>query len=98
MSRALDPEGAHLASLRRLASFDDLSVLEVGCGQGRLTVGLAERAARVFAFDPDAAAVAEAEATMPREVAERVTFCVGAARQIEIPRTQFDIVVFSWSL
>lgn len=73
-------------------------MLEVGCGQGRLTVGLAEKAARVFAFDPDADAVAAAGAAMPREVAERATFRVGSARQIEIPRTQFDIVVFSWSL
>jgi hypothetical protein len=33
MTRILDPEGAHLASLRLLARFDDASVLEVGCGE-----------------------------------------------------------------
>lgn len=98
MSRVLDPEGAHLASLRRLARFDGASVLEVGCGDGRLTVGLAEEAAGVFAFDPDAEAVAAAKARVPLETAERVTFRVASARQIEIPGTQFDIVVFSWSL
>jgi 2-polyprenyl-3-methyl-5-hydroxy-6-metoxy-1,4-benzoquinol methylase len=98
MSRVLDPEGAHLASLRRLAGFEKASVLEVGCGDGRLTVGLAEQAASVFAFDPDGDAVSAAQAAMPSEVAERVTLRVGSARQIEIPRTQFDIVVFSWSL
>jgi ubiquinone/menaquinone biosynthesis C-methylase UbiE len=94
----LDPEGAHLASLRRLARFDGASVLEVGCGDGRLTLGLAERARSVFAFDPDSQSVAAAKARMPRETAERVTLRVGSARQIEIPPTQFDIVVFSWSL
>jgi ubiquinone/menaquinone biosynthesis C-methylase UbiE len=98
VTRVLDPEGAHLASLRRLARFEGASVLEVGCGEGRLTVGLAEEAASVFAFDPDPEAVAVARAGMPQEIAERVTFRVGSARQIEIPRTQFDIVVFSWSL
>lgn len=98
MTRILDPEGAHLASLRRLARFEGATVLEVGCGDGRLTAGLAEEAVSVFAFDPDAESVAAARAKMPQETAERVTFRVGSARQIEIPRTQFDIVVFSWSL
>jgi ubiquinone/menaquinone biosynthesis C-methylase UbiE len=86
----------HLASLRRLAGFDGASVLEVGCGDGRLTAGIAEEAARVLAFDPDAQAVANARARLAAD--ERVTFRVGSAREIEIPRTQYDIVVFSWSL
>ena len=98
MAPVLDPEGAHLASLRRLADLQGKSVLEVGCGDGRLTAGLAEEAASVFAFDPDADSVARARGQVAAELAERVTFRVGAARQIEIPRTQFDIVVFSWSL
>jgi ubiquinone/menaquinone biosynthesis C-methylase UbiE len=98
VTRVLDPEGAHLASLRRMADFGDASVLEVGCGDGRLTAGFLEQAATVFAFDPDPDAVAAAQDAMPGDAAERVTFRVGSARQIEIPRTQFDIVVFSWSL
>lgn len=98
MAPVLDPEGAHLSSLRRLADFKDATVLEVGCGDGRLTTGLAEEAASVLAFDPDAGALATAKAQLAAELAERVTFRVGSARQIEIPRTQYDIVVFSWSL
>lgn len=98
MAPVLDPEGAHLDSLRRLASFEGTTVLEVGCGDGRLTAGLAERAACVFAFDPDADAAARAKTRLAGELGERVTFRVGAAREIGIPRTQFDIVVFSWSL
>ena len=97
MPPVLDPEGVHLDSLRRLADFSGASVIEVGCGDGRLTAGLAEEAASVFAFDSDAEAVATAQAQLA-EHDERVTFQVGSARQIEIPRTQYDIVVFSWSL
>ena len=80
-----------------LADFSGASVIEVGCGDGRLTAGLAEEAASVFAFDSDAEAVATAQAQLA-EHDECVTFQVGSARQIEIPRTQYDIVVFSWSL
>ena len=32
MSRLLDPEGAHLAALRRLGDFRGRRILELGCG------------------------------------------------------------------
>jgi ubiquinone/menaquinone biosynthesis C-methylase UbiE len=98
MPPVLDPEGIHLASLRRLADFAGASVIEVGCGDGRLTAGLAEEAAGVFAFDTEGDDVAAAKVRLAAEHAEKVTFGVGSAREIEIPRTQFDIVAFSWSL
>ena len=94
----LDPEGAHFSALERVADFAGARVLEVGCGDGRLTVPLAERAATVFAFDPDADAVDAARADLPAELAGRVTFAAASATAIEIPRSAFDIVLFSWSL
>jgi 2-polyprenyl-3-methyl-5-hydroxy-6-metoxy-1,4-benzoquinol methylase len=94
----LDPEGAHLAALLRLADFADARVLEVGCGDGRLTVELAERAAAVFAFDPDEDAVRRARRALPAHLAERVSYRSASAKAIEIPRSAFDIVLFSWSL
>jgi 16S rRNA A1518/A1519 N6-dimethyltransferase RsmA/KsgA/DIM1 with predicted DNA glycosylase/AP lyase activity len=65
MPRVLDPEGAHLAALRRLQDFTGARVVEVGSGDGRLTPGIAERAASVLAFDPDEDAVARAEPRCP---------------------------------
>jgi len=94
----LDPEGGHLAALRRLGDFAGARVCEVGCGDGRLTLGIARDAATVLAFDPDEQAVAEARRSLPRDLADTVTYAVGSAREIEIPRSSFDIVVFSWSL
>jgi len=94
----LDPEGAHLAALLRVADFAGTRVLEVGCGDGRLTVGVAERAAEVFAFDPDEGAVARARKALPAELASRVLFRAASATAVEIPPTEFDIVLFSWSL
>ena len=94
----LDPEGAHFAALERVADFADARVLEVGCGDGRLTVPVAERAASVLAFDPDAAAIEAARSDLPAELAGRVTFAAASATAIEIPRSAFDIVLFSWSL
>lgn len=98
MSPTLDPEGAHLAALLRLADFDGARVLEMGCGEGRLTTGIAEDAASVLAFDPDAAAVEQARAALPATLADRVAFRVASAEQLEIAPGSFDLVVFSWSL
>jgi 2-polyprenyl-3-methyl-5-hydroxy-6-metoxy-1,4-benzoquinol methylase len=98
VARTLDPEGAHLAALRRLADFEGLRVLEMGCGEGRLTRGIATDAASVLGFDPEAASIAEAQASLPTELAARVAFHVASAEQIEIERGSFDLVVFSWSL
>jgi acyl-CoA synthetase (AMP-forming)/AMP-acid ligase II len=53
MTRVTDPEGAQLAAVLRAANFDGKRVLEVGCGDGRLTWGIAARASSVVAFDPD---------------------------------------------
>ena len=94
----LDPEGAHLAALARLAEFDGLRVLEMGCGDGRLTVGLAAEGAHVFAFDPDAESIALARRSLPEEFSERVSYSVASAQELEVERCAFDLVLFSWSL
>ncbi len=98
MTPVLDPEGNHLAALRRLVCFRGRRVLELGCGDGRLTRGIARDAASVLAFDRDAEAVERARNALPAELAERVTYRVASGKQIELERHSFDIVVFSWSL
>jgi ubiquinone/menaquinone biosynthesis C-methylase UbiE len=94
----LDPEGAHLAALRRIQDFTGARVIEVGCGDGRLTLGIAGRAARVLAFDPDEAAVSRARAAVSDELRERVRYEVASAIEVEVAAASFDIAVFSWAL
>lgn len=98
MAGTIDPEGAHLAALRRLADFRGRRVLEMGCGDGRLTRGIAAEAAHVLAFDPDGDAVAEARRTFPAGLADRVEFRVASAAELEVDAGEFDLVVFSWAL
>ncbi len=98
MKPVLDPEGAHLAALRRLADFRDRKVLELGCGGGRLTLGIAADAASVLAFDPDGEAIGRARRSLPDELAQRVTYRVASGTEIEVEPLSFDLVVFSWSL
>jgi 2-polyprenyl-3-methyl-5-hydroxy-6-metoxy-1,4-benzoquinol methylase len=94
----LDPEGAHLAALLRLADFRGLRVLEFGCGDGRLTLPIARDAAHTFAFDQDAEAVGRARQSLPQELSERVAYEVASGTEIQIEPHSFDLTVFSWSL
>ena len=98
MTRVLDPEGAHLAALCRLGDFRGRHVLELGCGDGRLTPGIAGEAASVLAFDPDAEAVESAQRSLPAELAGRVAYQVASGKEIELEPVSFDLVVLSWSL
>jgi ubiquinone/menaquinone biosynthesis C-methylase UbiE len=98
VNRVLDPEGAHLAALGRLADFRGQAVLELGCGDGRLTVGIAAEATSVLAFDPDAEAVDKARHLLPFDLADRVAYRVASGSEIDIEPASFDVVVFSWSL
>ena len=98
MTWLLDPEGAHLAALRRLGDFRGKRVLELGCGDGRLTMGIARDAAHVFAFDPAADAIERARLSLPRELRQRASFRVASGKEIELEPRSFDLAVFSWSL
>jgi ubiquinone/menaquinone biosynthesis C-methylase UbiE len=98
LTPVLDPEGAHLAALRRLGEFRGMRVLELGCGDGRLTLGIARDAAHVLAFDPDAEAVERARRSLPAGLSEGVRYQVASGKEIEIEPHSFDLTVFSWSL
>jgi SAM-dependent methyltransferase len=94
----LDPEGAHMAALHRLADFHGRRVLELGCGDGRLTVPVSKDAAYVLAFDPDEEAVDCARDALPAQLARRVEYRVASGAEIEVERRSFDLALFSWSL
>jgi ubiquinone/menaquinone biosynthesis C-methylase UbiE len=73
-------------------------VLDVGCGTGRLTTFAVARAAHVYAFDPSAGSIAEAEAALSEEQRARVRFAVHGAEALDVPRRRFDLALCGWSL
>jgi ubiquinone/menaquinone biosynthesis C-methylase UbiE len=94
----VDPEGVETAALRQLAPMDGLRVLELGCGDGRLTFRYAHDAESVLAVDPDEDQIAKANAARPPDLAERVTFVACGAAEVDVPRRRFDLALFAWSL
>jgi ubiquinone/menaquinone biosynthesis C-methylase UbiE len=73
-------------------------VLEVGCGDGRLTGFLASRAAKVYAFDPEGEKVEAARAGLSSDEAPRVRFGVHGAEALDVERERFDVALCGWSL
>ena len=73
-------------------------MLDVGCGDGRLTSFAAARAAHVYAFDPKGDDVAKAAARLAPELRERVRFEVHDADALDVERERFDLALCGWSL
>jgi ubiquinone/menaquinone biosynthesis C-methylase UbiE len=88
----------HEAEPRRIESLVPLEgarVLDVGCGEGRLTGFAAARAASVYAFDPNAERLEQARAAAD---AECVRFGVHGAEALDVDRDSFDVALCGWSL
>ncbi|HET7011565.1 MAG TPA: class I SAM-dependent methyltransferase [Anaerolineales bacterium] len=97
MTIRIDPEQREVRALRRVATWRGKRVLEVGCGDGRLSVRLARLGAIVVAIDPESSLIRIARRNLPPRYASRVRFRVGTAERMPHDGP-FDAVIFSWSL
>jgi cyclopropane fatty-acyl-phospholipid synthase-like methyltransferase len=64
MTVRIDPEGNETAALFDLVDLEGREVLEIGCGDGRLTWRYADRAAHVTAIEPFEDAIARANSRL----------------------------------
>ena len=84
------------SDLPKIEEFVDLrgkSLLEVGCGDGRLTALLADKPQKITAIDPD-----EASMEVARKNVAGIDFRVGSGEKLNFDDDSFDIVLFSYSL
>lgn len=96
--RNIDPHGAETAALAEIADLSGLRVLELGCGDGRLTFRYAAGARSVLGVDPDGALIREARRQRPASLARSVRFRIAGAEVLEVSPGSFDLAFFSWSL
>jgi ubiquinone/menaquinone biosynthesis C-methylase UbiE len=96
--QARDAQGVEPAAIVDVADLDGVRVLEVGCGEGRLTRFAASHAREVYAFDPDGERVRKAEAALAPELRDRVSFGVHDADALDVQRRRFDLALCGWSL
>jgi ubiquinone/menaquinone biosynthesis C-methylase UbiE len=98
MASVKDAGSAEARALAALGAFDGKRVLEIGCGDGRLTWLYAERAAEVLGVDTEEESIREAQRALPDQLKDRVEFRVADAQALDVPRPRFDIAFLSWSL
>jgi 16S rRNA A1518/A1519 N6-dimethyltransferase RsmA/KsgA/DIM1 with predicted DNA glycosylase/AP lyase activity len=91
-----DPEQHELAALlSRLPDPARCGVLEIGCGDGRLTRRYAARVDRILAVDPDHALTAAFHAG---GVGVNVDLRTMSVDRLDLADASVDAVLFSWAL
>ena len=98
MSVLPDPEDTETKALHDYADFSGKRVLEIGCGDGRLTWRYADRAASIVAIDPDADDIATALEDCPNDLRDKIEFRTQRFEELDIPTEKFDLALLSWSL
>jgi ubiquinone/menaquinone biosynthesis C-methylase UbiE len=98
MAVLLDPEDTETKALHDYADFTGRRVLEIGCGDGRLTWRYADRAASIVAIDPDADDIAIALEDCPAELRSKIEFRAARLEEVDLPAEKFDLALLSWSL
>jgi ubiquinone/menaquinone biosynthesis C-methylase UbiE len=93
-----DPEDTETKALHDYADFNSQRVLEIGCGDGRLTWRYADRAAHIVAIDPKAEDIGIALEDCPADLHDKIEFRVARLEELEIPAEKFDLALLSWSL
>jgi len=93
-----DPEGFERKYLHKFADFAGQRILEIGCGEGRLTWKYAAASALTVGFDSDHDALRIARADAPHDMQKNVHFAQASARDIPFANESFDIAILAWSL
>jgi len=98
MSLQKDPEGFEKKILHKFADFSNKRILEIGCGEGRLTWKYAGASNLTVGFDPDHDALRIARADSPPDLRRNVHFTQASASHIPFSKETFDIAILAWSL
>jgi cyclopropane fatty-acyl-phospholipid synthase-like methyltransferase len=101
MSVLQDPEENEIRSfLKHSGSLEGKTILEIGCGDGRLTWRYADQAAHVTGIDPDTDRFNRALAAFPDHLRQKVALHnIGLDDFASQSHTdQFDLAILAWSL
>jgi ubiquinone/menaquinone biosynthesis C-methylase UbiE len=93
-----DPEAVETAFLHDMTTINDARVLELGCGDGRLTWRYAGTTRHAIGIDSNREHLAVAHRSCPAALAPRVAFVQATALVLPFRAELFDGAVLAWSL
>lgn len=82
-----------LSKILQFVDLENQEVLEVGCGDGRITAQLVDKVKKLVAIDPNAAIIAETKKSI-----KGVEFHVGSGECLKFQPASFDVILFTLSL
>jgi len=98
MDFSVDRDGVETAMIHDLVDFSGMRVLEVGCGDGRLTWRYGSEASEVVALDVNRKKIKAAVEACPMELRAKVTFQAMDINSLGTGEDGFDIAILSYSL
>ena len=100
MSLQKDPDRNEIKHLRKFVDFtaSHKRVLEIGCGEGRLTWQYARDAHSVVAVDLDRDSLRIAQVDRPSDLENHIHFASANSEHLPFSKEKFDIAILAWSL
>lgn len=100
MRVSIDPEGIEIQVIHELVDFAGKKVLEVGCGDGRMTWRYADQAVSVLALETSDAKIQQAIDNTPGRLRGKVDFQVADITEagLELPNEAFEVAILAHSL
>ena len=98
MSLQKDPDRNEIKYLRKFVDFTGRRVLEIGCGEGRLTWQYAKDARSVVAVDLDHDALRVAKVDRPSDLNDKIYLACANSEHLPFTKEKFDIAILAWSL
>jgi ubiquinone/menaquinone biosynthesis C-methylase UbiE len=97
MTLQKDSERNETKFLHKFADFSDKHVLEIGCGEGRLTWQYAKETHSTIGIDLDADALRVATIDRSSDLESKVEFSRAESEQLPFSKETFDIALLAWS-
>ena len=82
-----------ITMIEKFVDLHDQKVLEIGCGEGRVSILLDPKAREYVAIDPDTDSIMKATAAK-----SKVDFRIGSGEALEFEDASFQVVLFTLSL
>ena len=97
MTTQTDPERNEIKYLHQFADFGDKRVIEIGCGEGRLTWQYATKPRLTIGIDSDADALRVATIERSSDLNNKVLFSQAQSEHLPFRKEAFDMAVLAWS-
>ena len=92
-----DAENNEKKYLHKFADLNGKRVLEIGCGEGRLTWKYASASSLTIGLDTDHDALRVAVIDTPHDTNHKTAFARAQAEHIPFSKNKFDLAVLAWS-